>query len=92
VRRNVLFFEKPWTPQVKGKPIPTIGSIPCREAPALSGSFNAILLIGAGFSSQKKLLSPAPSERFPVSHWVTFGQLKKQDPLSPKFQMSLARI
>jgi hypothetical protein len=31
----------------------------------------------AGFSEQEDLLSPTPSERFPVSHWVTFGQLQK---------------
>jgi hypothetical protein len=45
---------------------------------------NALLRINlailAGFSSQEELLRPTPSERFPVSRRVTFGQLQKQDP------------
>jgi hypothetical protein len=73
----------PLPPSVRGigKQTSITESIPCREAPALAGSFNALLQINlailAGFSSQEDLLSPTPSERFPVSHWVTFGQYKK---------------
>ena len=50
------------------------------------------LTIRAGLSSQEDLLSPTPSERFPVSRLVTFGQPQKQDSLSPKFQISLASV
>jgi hypothetical protein len=45
-----------------------------------------------GFSSHEDLLSPTPSERVSVSLWVTFGQLKKKDPQTPKFQICLVRL
>jgi hypothetical protein len=55
--------------------------LPPRRKPAqIKALFQINLAILAGFSSQEDLLSPTPSERFPVSRRVTFGHIQKQDP------------